>query len=95
MSPKIGLKVDIRAPVIKIPLNSVSNDGIIIDLGSLVIHNKLEEKETSCGGIKNEVLTDNIKITLESFNVIRFDFPLFCWTTFGEIDIYCYSSAWL
>ncbi|XP_028401865.1 vacuolar protein sorting-associated protein 13C-like [Dendronephthya gigantea] len=79
MSPKIGLKVDISAPVIKIPLNAISNDGIIIDLGSLVIRNKLEEKETSCGGIKNRVLTDNIKITLESFNVIRFN-PADSWT---------------
>jgi hypothetical protein len=68
------LKIDINAPVIKIPLNSLSHDGIIVDLGSLNIRNKLEhqEKETSNKTGYNVVLTDNINVTLKSFKVIRF-----------------------
>ena len=75
-SPKIGLKIDINAPVIKIPLNSLSGDGIIVDLGSLIIRNKLEhqekEKENSNKTRYNAVLTDNISVTLKSFSVKRF-----------------------
>jgi hypothetical protein len=41
----------------------------------LVIRNKLEhqEKENSKDGRINAVLTDTINVTLESFNVIRFE----------------------
>ncbi|CAB4016267.1 Hypothetical predicted protein [Paramuricea clavata] len=81
-SPKIGLNIDIHAPVIKIPLNPLSDDGVIVDLGSLVIRNKLEhqEKENSNVGRISAVLTDTINVTLESFNVIRFEISPLLWS---------------
>ena len=73
MSPKVALKIDINAPIIKIPINSLSDGGVIVDLGSLVIRNKLEYREMEKSeGESKAVLLDNINVTLDSFNVVRF-----------------------
>ena len=76
---KIGFKIDINAPIIKIPLNSLSEDGIIVDLGSLAIRNKLLHQENENGDERrtNAVLIDSIDVTLKSFNIIRFKYLLF------------------
>ena len=69
-SPKIGLKVNINAPVIKVPIDRQSKDGVIIDLGRLQVNNGLKYLNTPIG----HVLTDVMNIGLDSFQVVRYNY---------------------
>lgn len=66
---KILLNVKVKAPVIIVPLNSQSDDAIVIDMGLLTIHNGL--LDVWCKKCKEQVSIDEIKLVLKDMRITR------------------------
>ena len=76
---RIGLNLNIRAPVIFVPQGPQSSHTLVANLGDLLISNSLEEADSMSGG---RSLVDHISVQLFHVTVSRYVarefFVLFC-----------------
>lgn len=66
---KVSLNVKVKAPIIIIPIDSQSNDAIVIDMGLLKANNVI--KSTLCNECNNVVVIDEINLDLNDMKITR------------------------
>lgn len=69
---KISLKIDLKAPDIIIPINSKSNDAVMLDMGNIKITNKFIVHNVS-GTSGTQALIDELSVKLTDMTMSRID----------------------